>query len=809
MRLEQVVLHGPGEDDRVRFGDGLTVFAGLGERERLDLIETVALALTGGLPNASVVYHDHAGRRVFADRTGATYAITGAEAPGPGRLLGQDPEAIIRLFTVTDDELGLGAETTPEAIEHALEAARVELERLQADYDGLREQTDLVGTWQDELEVLNRRILQAQDHAARWAWVQAYHRYHQLKAELGVLGEDGAEDQDRLVLAAVDALRTLGEAWTDAAAAATELRTSIHAELGTIPEVERAHLERVAATPECAPRELVEALSLWKAAADLREETADALARVDSPPPQADDPLVVAFAQCDQQQLWMAHAQLEAANAAYAQTTASSHGGSADPEAEEAIESAHRDVVRRERDVERRFRPGALASGSLAVTALLAGQAISLLLGVALLVAAVGMGVWLLAIPRRHLAQAVLMEELALTRSDAGSWLGLHLRRVDAFTDAGERRRFEMAANARTAAEVDWGEAAGTLSPEDLTSRCEAVRAYVAATDPASIARRRADLTAALESATRAETDARTTLLGDLDSYGIVPGHLAGQDLRKLPALVEQRVAAGRVARRLVELGELDQKEAKAAARLAELLEHLGHTDGPLEERLGRVIEAIADARNRTGQGDRPRAAVVAEITEVGAYLTAEWREGWANTPHPTAPPADPDILDARRRDINEMLNAAGRLDVVGAEHRYELARTQVEQLEARRDELASGPGSIQQRLIARLNRTTVLDGEEDTLPVLLDDPLTRVPVAERMDLLDLIVRISGHVQVVILTADPVVARWAQDRSRNANVVLYEAQRDPAPARAERNADAPPRAADQVPVPNPILVEIY
>ncbi len=203
------------------------------------------------------------------------------------------------------------------------------------------------------------------------------------------------------------------------------------------------------------------------------------------------------------------------------------------------------------------------------------------------------------------------MEELALSRSDAGSWLGLHLRRVDAFTDAGERRRFEMAANARTAAEVDWGEAAGTLSPEDLTSRTEAVLAYVAATDPASIARRRQDLTVALDNATRAETEARSTLLGDLDSYGIVPGHLAGQDLRKLPALVDQRVAAGRVARRLMDLGELEVKEAKAAARLTELLEHLGHTEGPLEARLGRVIEAIADARNRTGQGDRPRATVV------------------------------------------------------------------------------------------------------------------------------------------------------------------------------------------------------
>ena len=52
---------------------------------------------------------------------------------------------------------------------------------------------------------------------------------------------------------------------------------------------------------------------------------------------------------------------------------------------------------------------------------------------------------------RPDIIPPVLLEELALSQSDAGSWLGLHLRRVDAFTDAGERRRFEMTANARTA----------------------------------------------------------------------------------------------------------------------------------------------------------------------------------------------------------------------------------------------------------------------------------------------------------------------------------------------------------------------
>ena len=106
-------------------------------------------------------------------------------------------------------------------------------------------------------------------------------------------------------------------------------------------------------------------------------------------------------------------------------------------------------------------------------------------------------------------------------------------------------------------------------------------------------------------------------------------------------------------------------------------------------------------------------------------------------------------------------------------------------------------------RRAQRLGMRTSVDVVSET-----DDPFTRLPVAERMDVLDLVVRLAGHVQVVLLTADPVVARWAQDRSRNADVVLYEVQRDPAPARAERHLDAP-LLSEPVPVPNPILVEIY
>ncbi|MGI8756147.1 MAG: hypothetical protein ACR2MB_09850 [Acidimicrobiales bacterium] len=71
----------PGEDFRLQFGERLTVLAGPSTDERAELVEVLVEVMAGRLPNASLIYTDHAGRRVFADRTGATFADTGAPAP--------------------------------------------------------------------------------------------------------------------------------------------------------------------------------------------------------------------------------------------------------------------------------------------------------------------------------------------------------------------------------------------------------------------------------------------------------------------------------------------------------------------------------------------------------------------------------------------------------------------------------------------------------------------------------------------------------------------------------------------------------
>ncbi|HEX2578498.1 MAG TPA: hypothetical protein VHK88_19295, partial [Aquihabitans sp.] len=307
MRIEQLVLYGPGDDDRVRFGPGVTVFAGLGPRERTDLIETVVDALTGRLSNASVVYTDHEGRRVFADRTGATYATTGSPAPLPRELLGADPATVSALLTLTATDLGLGERVSAADLGVELAAARTDLERLQAEHADVTERAGLVTTWQAELAELSRRIARADEDAARWAWVKLRRHLDEVRAELNMLDSDDRGRSDRRVLQAVDALRIAGQTWADLAAAAAALR----AELGDLPAVSSDDLARVAATPAELPAGFDARMEYLQAATDLRWAADAELAEVPQGPPEADDEMVGAFAAIDQERLWAAHRRIE------------------------------------------------------------------------------------------------------------------------------------------------------------------------------------------------------------------------------------------------------------------------------------------------------------------------------------------------------------------------------------------------------------------------------------------------------------------------------------------------------------------
>lgn len=774
MRIEQLVLYGPGDDDRVRLAPGLTVFAGLGAQERSDLIETVVDALTGRLSNASVAYTDQAGRKVFADRTGATYADTGSSAPAPQDLLGHDPDIVTRLLTLTADDLGLGQHVSAGELQARLATTRADLERRATELDELQGRADTIDVWQDELAVLSQRIDRHEDDVARWAWIQLRRQLDELKAELNAQDHADLGRTDQQILQAVDALRSTGAAWADLAAKASELRTG----LGSLPAVSAADLARVAATPAELPAEFAGRLDAWQAAADLRRTAEAELTQASSPSATPDDPLVVAFAELDQTTLWERHAKLEHANEIFAQVSNSSDRNDLAPEAEEAIEHAHIAVVHSQRNVEKRFTVGVLSAGLTATMALLLGllgNALSIPLVVLLLAASVGLAGWLIVIPRRKLAAAERAENQALADADAGSWLGLHLRRLDATNDPVERKRFETAAKNRVAAQIEWDEIAGAVSPEDLSARAGAVKAYADSISPQSIARRIDETQAFSAAAATAEMAARRAVTSGLDPYGFVDGSAVDIDPSRLRALLLRRIAAGDVARRARQLGMIEQREAEASRRLDDLLIHLGYEDGKLESRLERAIQAVAAARNRQTGPPRTRPDITADIEQVIDQLRATARPSWANQPEPTAPPPDVQLLDARRREIGELVQSAGRPDVVGAQHRFDVSQAQVRTLEQRLDEISTGRGSLQHQIVGRLGRTTFLGDREESVPVFIDDAFRKVADGERMDLLDLLIRLSRNVQVVLLSDDPLVDRWARNRSTHTDLVLYEA----------------------------------
>jgi hypothetical protein len=776
VRLEQVVLYGPGDDERIRFGPKVTVFTGLGREDRREVIETVVGALTGRVTTASVVFSDADGRRVFADRTGATYADSGTTAPGPSELVGTDIDAATRLLSVDANDLGLGPRLSVAELTEQLEVARAELEALHARHLNVVERTRQLDDWRAELAELDRRIATADDEAARWRWMQKRRELDEARAELSMIDRGPSETTDSQLLAAVEALRTAGATWADLAAEVSELET----ELGPIPDVTPEGLARVAATPDDLPAGFAGRLNAWRAAADADRAAQAVRAEAAGPVARPADPLVADFAELDQARLWAAHAKLVSAIEAYNAASATGPQNETDSEAENAVEVAHLEVVRAQRRLERFFRPAIAGIATLVLSPLLFIGTTFFFVTPLLLAAALALCWYLIVVPRRELDEAHKAEEAALSHTDAGSWLGLHLRRLDAVTDAVERKRFEVAANRQVAALVDWEEVAGARSVDDLTARAEAVKAYAKVIDPKGVARRREESKAHAETSAAAERSARRALVAGLESYGLSPEDAAALHPDALLDTLNRHIEAGRLARKAQKLRVLRGREREAANRLHGLLVRLGFDGDELATRLERAISAVTAARQRQalGRDARDRSEVEAEIARLARVVDAEARPGWTTTPDPTRAPIDPELLEARRREVSELVVAGGRPDAVSAERQYQLGLAKVRDLESEIEGIAE-QSSVTDRFVARLRRNAKVGNAAEPIPMILDDPFRDLPVADHLAMLDRLVELGNHVQLVLLSADPLVARWAKDRVPHGSVVLFEAETVP------------------------------
>lgn len=773
MRLEQLVLFGPSDNFSVQFGPRVTVLAGLADAERHNMVTTLVDAMAGRVPNASVIFVDQAGRRVFADRMGATYADNGVAAPSLGELLGTDPAVISQLVTLRREDLDQGEQRPEEDIEADLLAARTAREQLAAEEDEATTFVVHVDALRAELEQLDEEIARAPEAAARWSWTVRRNQLDELRAELAALDQpdDLAPDFDGRLLAAVEELRDAGETWAEASTAATELGR----EVGPLPPVSDADLARVASTPDELPADFDSRVAAVEAAAQVVAACADSVAAAATEAPDPEDGIVYQLAQLDQEALWSAHAAACAAHVAY-EAELASREDETDPEVESEIEAAHHEVVRCQREVDRRFRAGILGPALLAVGALLAGQSISVFVGIPVLAAAAGLGFWLLAIPRKNLAAAEREEEIALGRADAGSWLGLHLRRIDDVMQPTDRKGINAAVDRRASTRLDWEELSGGTSLTAAGEREEAVRAYAALTDPRARAARQRAAAEALAAAREQEHDTRRLLAEGLDGYGLSGDGTADLDPTQIRAVLEKRTAAGRFARRALALQEARILATSAGTTLDHLLRRLGFDDGDLAGRLERAILSVEAARRRrlAAEATRSQEELEGEIAEVSAQVSRDRRLSWDLTPAPTEPPADPAELMDRRRALAEELAASRGPNLLDVQRRALLATERIRNLEAERTSLSEGPTALRRRLADRIARTTWVGDSEEALPLIIDDALIDVEPSELFKLLDLIVRLSSRTQIVLLTSDTTIAKWARRETAHGIITLLE-----------------------------------
>lgn len=789
MRFDELVLKIPGDELRVRFHPRMTILSGLGAPERQALAETILGALTGSGDSTALRYIDGTGRTVSllsgaGGSMQARHDDDGSPAAAPVGALTSSPEALRALMLVQAADLGVVARPPRADEPRELGEARASLEEITEQLQLALLEEQQTATLQAELDLLDDHLRAARDGAARREYAQVLAQLERVRAEAATLrsGTAGVE-ADRHLLAHTDAAKALASRWTDAAdrlAAAVE-------RFGRADRLDEPDLARTAAVPDEIPADL-DALVAAVAEAETHRGTLEhrlqvlAVAKLPAP----SDLMVGELGLLDQTELWRNADRLIAAADEVHRVQVSLGGlggeeGGTVPVIIEDIEDAHRGLEEAERAAEAVRVSGVTGAGfGLALT--MAGTiGAPMLIPVGLLIAA-AVGAITLLLPRSRVAKAAAAERMALDRAGAPSYLGFHLRRVDATVDPNVRGTVEAASADHRDAAVAWIELVGSdvdvLRAKDLDAEVQAyhdaLRNLGGAAD--EIEQLRKDLA---EQAEPAVTATRVAMEVACAPFGLAAPDL--QDASTVTGRVAHEITRGRSARRQVELEEVEEQEREAARRLDEQLLQLGFDSGQLDARVGALEWAVDRAAEREGvrANGRPRAEIDAELDLLQESARRLRRPEWTTVTAAEAGTPDIDELEERREKLLvQLAEARPEVDVVRLADRHAALERRVTALEARHGshDANGDPGAvadIQHHLLARLTKAAQAGSHGDAVPALLDEVFLRVPAERKWDLLDLLYRLSERHQLVYLSDDPFVAAWAR-QAADGSVTLLE-----------------------------------
>ncbi len=484
------------------------------------------------------------------------------------------------------------------------------------------------------------------------------------------------------------------------------------------------------------------------------------------------------LATVDQDALWKAHREATRAQATYDKERAA-HEDGGDPEIDSDLEIAHRRVVDCQAEVDKRTRPGILGAALLVAGGVLAALTISPILTVVMVVAAAALGEWLIVLPRKALAAAEREEEASLVHAEADSWLGVHLRRIDDVMQPADRRSLAVALDQRTTTKRAWDQISGGVSLEAAGERETAIRDYAAATDTRHRKATERVALDALAQATDEEAAARRALLADLDPFGLT-----------LDSTTEFEVTQLRGVARAADRGRTLRPPGRRAPAPDGHGHHVGCPARPPPARPGlrrrrpggspgtgpsRRSKPPADAATPT-RTPAARDELEAEIApalprcrappphDLGPHPRPHRRPHPSGRAHgrPSGPgrqdrgPAPPDLTDHR---------APGRRGRASGSVRWSTSRRPWPTV--RRRSAAAWPtaspapaGSAPTRRRCRC---------------VIDDALFDVEPDELFKLLDMVVRLSDRTQIVLLSSDPTIAKWARREAAHGIITLFEA----------------------------------
>ena len=462
VRFDELVLKVPGDELRVKFHPRMTVLSGLGAPEREALARSIAGALTGGADSTAMRYQDGTGRlvNVLAGPDGPVHTRhedDGSPAAPPVSPA-ISPADLAALMLVQAADLGVASRPPRDDEPPELREARTSLEEMTAQLEEVLAEEQSAAVVRAELVALDEQLRLVRDGAARRQYAEVLAQLERVRSEAATLQSGTAGvDADRHLLSNAGTARQLAERWQVAADALTGAiqRFGDEERLGG---EERALAARL---PLAAPDDLIALVDAAVEAEATRaalDNRLQALAVSKLPAPS--DPLVADLGLLDQDDLWRAADRLIAAVDELHRVQVSLGGlggaeGGPPPAVIERMEVAHADREDAEQAAEAVRVPGVAGTG-LGVAIALAGSIGSpLLIPIGLLIAA-GVGTFTLARPRARVIKAAAVERAALEEAGVPSYLGFHLRRVDATVDPNVRVTVEAAAKEHGAATVAW-----------------------------------------------------------------------------------------------------------------------------------------------------------------------------------------------------------------------------------------------------------------------------------------------------------------------------------------------------------------